>query len=260
MKKLVGLAACLAAVACGSEFDNDISSTEDQLASPRPTETVPSSVRQAQPRMGTLTVRVSPESGAYQILDVSTGTLVIPERTGSHIFRLPMGSYVVSFKPISGFVAPASDLVVDVSSSRQSDSVAGEYGTAPTDAGFRPVEPNAELDYGIKALGNNRFEISKDDFNTIFDDLGDLFMQARIVPAFRDGEPIGFKLFSIRPGSLHDAIGIRNGDVMRRINGDEINSPDKALEVCKQLRESNRIEIELERNGSQVIHTIYVTP
>ena len=57
------------------------------------------------------------------------------------------------------------------------------------------------------------------------------------------------KLFSIVPDSLYSKIGIQNGDVIRRINGYEMNSPDKALEIYQKLRDANRIEIELERRG-----------
>ncbi len=83
-------------------------------------------------------------------------------------------------------------------------------------------------------------------------------MQARIVPAFKDGVATGFKLFSIRPDSLYTKIGIQNGDVIKRINGFDINSPDKALEVYTKLKESNRIEIEIDRNGANVRKTYNV--
>jgi general secretion pathway protein C len=62
----------------------------------------------------------------------------------------------------------------------------------------------------------------------------------------------GFKLFSIVPDSLYSKIGIQNGDVIRRINGYEMNSPDKALEVYQKLRDANRIEVELERRGDTI--------
>ncbi len=62
----------------------------------------------------------------------------------------------------------------------------------------------------------------------------------------------GFKLFSIQPGSLYSAIGMENGDVIQRINGYEINSPEKALELYQKLRESSHMTIELERNGQPV--------
>ena len=69
---------------------------------------------------------------------------------------------------------------------------------------------------------------------------------------FKNGVANGFKLFSIVPDSLYSKIGIQNGDVIRRINGYEMNSPDKALEIYQKLRDANRIEVEVERRGDTV--------
>ena len=66
------------------------------------------------------------------------------------------------------------------------------------------------------------------------------------------GQANGFKLFQIQPGSLYSSIGIENGDVITRINGYEVNSPDKALEVYQKLRESPHVTIELERGGQPI--------
>src|SRR6267143_6072836 len=57
---------------------------------------------------------------------------------------------------------------------------------------------------------------------------------------------------SIVPDSLYAKIGIQNGDVIRRINGYEMNSPDKALEIYQKLRDASRIESELERRGESL--------
>jgi general secretion pathway protein C len=83
-------------------------------------------------------------------------------------------------------------------------------------------------------------------------------MQARIVPAFKDGVAQGFKLFSIRPDSIYTKIGIQNGDVIRRINGYDLNSPEKALEIYSKLKEASRIDIEVERNGAVLQKTYNV--
>ncbi len=99
--------------------------------------------------------------------------------------------------------------------------------------------PRTELD---KALAN----------------LNDLAMQARIVPAFKDGQAEGFKLFSIRPDSLYSKIGIVNGDVIKRINGFDMNSPEKALEIYTKLKDANRIDVEIDRNGTSVRKTYNV--
>lgn len=118
--------------------------------------------------------------------------------------------------------------------------------------------PAAGVGSGIRALNDDTYEIPKDEIQKAMSNLNDIAMQARIVPAFKDGASTGFKLFSIRPNSLYSKIGIQNGDVIRRINGFEINSPDKALEIYSKLKESSRIEIELERGGSAVRKTYNV--
>lgn len=113
-----------------------------------------------------------------------------------------------------------------------------------------PVQaPNTS---GIRAMSENDYEVPRAEIDRTLANLNDVAMQARIVPAFKDGQAQGFKLFSIRPDSIYSKIGVQNGDVIKRINGFELNSPEKALEVYAKLKEASRIEIELERNGSSV--------
>ena len=111
---------------------------------------------------------------------------------------------------------------------------------------------------GIKATGENEYEVPRGEIDRTLSNLNEVAMQARIVPAFKDGVAQGFKVFSIRPDSIYSKIGVQNGDVIRRINGFEMNSPEKALEVYSKLKDSNRIDIELERNGAGVKKTYNV--
>jgi general secretion pathway protein C len=111
-----------------------------------------------------------------------------------------------------------------------------------------PIPPAAGGD-GVKQLSENQYVVAKSEINNALTNLSDLATKARIVPSFKNGVANGFKLFSIVPDSLYAKIGIQNGDVIRRINGYEMNSPDKALEIYQKLRDANRIEIELERRG-----------
>lgn len=108
---------------------------------------------------------------------------------------------------------------------------------------------------GITKIDENTMEITRSKIDEQLANLSQLSTQARIVPSFKDGVANGFKLFSIRPGSVYAQIGIQNGDVIKRINGYELNSPDKALEVYGKLKESAKIEIEVERRGSPLKKT-----
>ena len=144
------------------------------------------------------------------------------------------------------------------------DFEAGDGSAAPAAAPFvpRPVAGGDEAPAGtpaadgVKKLADNKYDVKKKFIDDTLSNLNNIATQARIVPSFKNGVANGFKLFSIQPGSLYSAIGVENGDVIQRINGYEMNSPDKALEVYQKLRESPHITIEIERNG-QVVRKEY---
>ncbi len=117
---------------------------------------------------------------------------------------------------------------------------------------------NNNLGQGIRAISENEYEVPRAEIDRTLANLNDVAMQARIVPAFKDGQAQGFKLFSIRPDSIYSKIGIQNGDVIKRINGFDLNSPEKALEIYGKLKEASRVDIEIERNGASMRKTYSV--
>jgi general secretion pathway protein C len=139
-------------------------------------------------------------------------------------------------------------------------------GAAPVAAAPTPSQPvaangaspNTGLGTGIRALDENNYEVPRAEIDRTLSNLNEVAMQARIVPAFKDGVAHGFKLFSIRPDSIYSKIGVQNGDVIRRINGFDLNSPEKALEIYSKLKEASRIEIDIDRNGSVLKKTYSV--
>jgi general secretion pathway protein C len=114
---------------------------------------------------------------------------------------------------------------------------------APSDdGGGEGVVKNSETNYTIAGA-----EIDK-----ALGDMNEVATQARIVPSFQNGKANGFKLFSIKPNSIYQKIGLQNGDVISKINGYEMNSPDKALEIYAKLKDSQSIQIDLKRRGKDM--------
>ncbi|RLB53479.1 MAG: general secretion pathway protein GspC [Deltaproteobacteria bacterium] len=108
---------------------------------------------------------------------------------------------------------------------------------------------SSSLGKGIKKTGPNSWSIERGEIENALSNLNNIAMQARIVPSFKNGQANGFKLFAIRPGSLYSKLGIQNGDIIHKINGFIINSPDKALEIYQKLKNARQVEIELTRRG-----------
>ena len=90
------------------------------------------------------------------------------------------------------------------------------------------------------------------ELNEQLEDLNALSRQARVIPHYRDGKPQGFKIVGVRPGSLYSQIGVRSGDILKSVNGEEISSPNKALELYEKLKNSDNVAVDVERRGRKV--------
>ena len=68
--------------------------------------------------------------------------------------------------------------------------------------------------------------------------LPSLMKQARIRPFFSDGKPDGLLLYGIRNDSVFQQIGLRNGDIVKAINGSDILSAQDAATIYQSLNTS----------------------
>lgn len=115
--------------------------------------------------------------------------------------------------------------------------------TPPPAAAANPAEPRIEK----KEEGN--FVIDKAEIEDAVANLDKLYTQIRAVPHFKDGNPNGLKLLSVRSGSIFSKLGLMRGDILQKINGTELDMK-KGLELFNQLRSESHITIEIERRGS----------
>ncbi len=122
-----------------------------------------------------------------------------------------------------------------------------EVKTGQRAEGRRSQKRSIPTGAGIKRLSANRYRIPPEDLRNAFENMNHLLTQVRMVPNFKDGEPDGFKLLSIKGGSLVHRSGLRDGDIIKRVNGIEIDSPEKAFEVYEQVKSEPVITVEIVR-------------
>ncbi len=103
---------------------------------------------------------------------------------------------------------------------------------------------------GIKRLSDTQFEVAQSEIDAVMNGgMASMAQDVRIVPYFEGGVAKGFKLYSIKPGSLLSKIGLMNGDVIQKVNGYDISSPEKALQVYGLLKNEKSVQVDLTRNG-----------
>jgi len=122
----------------------------------------------------------------------------------------------------------------------------------PQPSGEPVDDMQASIDNGIKKTSDNTYEIDKSLVDKVLANPMAVAKGARVVPAVKNGKPDGFKLYAIRPSSVYAKLGLTNGDTLQSINGFELTSADKALEVYTKLREATQLEVEVTRRGKPV--------
>ncbi|MCA9665691.1 MAG: hypothetical protein KC503_08895 [Myxococcales bacterium] len=109
----------------------------------------------------------------------------------------------------------------------------------------------------LKKLGPGRFRLARSELQYV---LNKMPRAMRIVPLVRNGQPSGFKLYAIRPGSIADQLGLKNGDLVVRINDSAITSPDLALKAYVRVLAAARAVITLERRRERMTITVEIKP
>jgi len=122
----------------------------------------------------------------------------------------------------------------------------------PPVATAAPIDPAmGDIDKGVNCNGNN-CTVDKALVEKMLSNTAMLATAARFVPSIKDGKANGFKLYAIRPNSIFGKIGLQNGDTVKAINGMDMSTPDKALELYTKLRNASHLSVSVERRGETV--------
>ena len=135
---------------------------------------------------------------------------------------------------------------------RQADGSQAKLTIIKPELTSTPVTEQTSSGEGIRNLGNNRWSISRDEVEKARTNLNQLLKSARLEPNIINGQTEGFVVKMIRPKSLLAELGIQRGDTVTRVNGVELNSPEKALQIFQQLREAKRLTVDLKRGSDKL--------
>jgi len=101
---------------------------------------------------------------------------------------------------------------------------------------------------GIKKTGEGSYLVDRREIDHSIENLSTVITKMRAVPYMKDGESLGFRVFNIRPNSIFERMGLKNGDVIQNVNGNELRDPQKALALLDSVGSANEIRIDLLRN------------
>ena len=117
--------------------------------------------------------------------------------------------------------------------------------TGPQATGPSPAPSRKD----VVEIAPNTYQVDRKSLDAALNDTGALAQGASLIPNYKDGKRNGLKLMGISPDSIYQRLGLQSGDVVSRINGQEIKSQAHALELLQSFRESSDVAIEMERRG-----------
>jgi general secretion pathway protein C len=197
---------------------------------------------------------VSPQGGATSLSDLTLlGTVIgsfretfaLIQKTSSkeeRVFRL--GEKVYDVGPL--LAVKSESVEIDINGKRttlatptSAPSAGGNAGTSGTVVAGAPIAQVAAGSYVIdqKAI------------NAALDNIGQAMSDARLLPSMKDGKVEGFRVSEVKPAGVFGMVGIKNGDVLLRINDFAIDSPEKAVQSLAALKGQTRLKLDLVRDG-----------
>lgn len=103
-----------------------------------------------------------------------------------------------------------------------------------------------------KKVGEKEWVIDQRAVFKAMEDMSQVLTDARLTPNVVGGKVEGFRITEIKPRGIFDSIGLKNGDVLIKVNNYDIDTPERAIQVISGLKGETRVHLDLMRDGQRV--------
>lgn len=121
-----------------------------------------------------------------------------------------------------------------------------------------PVNPNAT---GQDQSGQqftqtlSRAEVRQKVFNNMDNALQGL----QAGPERVNGQIVGYRLITVRPQNILFRLGARSGDIVKRVNGQVLDSTQKLMSMWETIKNDPKITVDIERQGKNIKYDFNIT-
>lgn len=108
---------------------------------------------------------------------------------------------------------------------------------------------------GVKRTSEGSYIVDQKALQSALEKPNQIMTDARLLPSMVDGKQEGFIIRDVKRGGIYDNLGLRNGDVLIRVNNFNISDPETALQAFTALKGMDRVELDIKREGSRMTLT-----
>ncbi|MGE4496871.1 MAG: hypothetical protein AB7E48_03250 [Deferribacterales bacterium] len=101
-----------------------------------------------------------------------------------------------------------------------------------------------------------KVSMTRADFVSNLGDINNIIKSVLMRPYEKDGQIVGFRLSRMTRDSVLRSLGLKNGDAIMRINGEELKSPEVLFSMLSSVENVTAVTLDLERAGQK--KTIFV--
>ncbi len=101
-----------------------------------------------------------------------------------------------------------------------------------------------------RSTRTQRVSMKRSMINNAINDVSKLMTQVKIQPHMEEGQPDGLAISNIKPNSIFRRMGLRNGDILKKVEGQDIRTVDDALRLYDSMKSADRVSVVIERRGS----------
>ncbi len=109
-----------------------------------------------------------------------------------------------------------------------------------------------------KKIGDSNYIIDQRKVEQALENPVQFMSDARFTPKLVDGRYQGFLVNELKPDGIFQSLGLKNGDVLLKVNDYEISSPDTALRSFTALKGMDRIKLDVIRAGANLTLTYQI--
>jgi general secretion pathway protein C len=127
--------------------------------------------------------------------------------------------------------------------------------TEPASSASSPSAPHdvppaaVPADPAIRQTSPDAYIVDRTALTGAVDNTSGLLTQLRAVPEVSDGRPVGFRLLQMKRDSVFTRLGLRDGDVVQRVNGTTLADPASLLGFLQRLKDEPRVALDIVRGG-----------
>ncbi len=144
-------------------------------------------------------------------------------------------------------------VVLDVNGKKEKLSIEEKDGFQRVDATMPAFSRHEQKEVLPQPKTGRQISLKRSRIDEALNNINQLMSEVKIRPYFQTGAPAGFLVSSISPDSIVRDMGLKTGDIVTGINGQDIQTVNDAMVFYEKLQAGEAISLELQRRGRREI-------